>query len=88
MIARNGENNEREGRKKDKRSGRQKVQKRTLKVRLVPVWLRLLIVLFLFLASVITGLMLGYSVVGDGEGARILRWETWQELYHYISGGS
>lgn len=88
MIARNGENNEREGRKKDKRSERQEAQKQPVKVRLFPVWLRLLIVLFLLFASVITGLVLGYSVVGDGEEFRILRWETWQELYHYISGGS
>ncbi|QQK81625.1 DNA-directed RNA polymerase subunit beta [Salicibibacter cibi] len=34
------------------------------------------------------GLVLGYSAVGDGEGFRILRLETWQDLYQYISGGS
>ncbi|AXF56361.1 DNA-directed RNA polymerase subunit beta [Salicibibacter kimchii] len=65
----------------------QKGQKRALRVRLVPVWLRLLIVLFLLFVSVIAGLVLGYSVAGNGEGFRILRWETWNDLYQYISGG-
>ncbi|QQK77966.1 DNA-directed RNA polymerase subunit beta [Salicibibacter cibarius] len=43
---------------------------------------------FLLFASVMVGLVPGYSIVGDGEGLRILRVETWQDLYQYISGGT
>ncbi|SDI46394.1 DNA-directed RNA polymerase subunit beta [Natribacillus halophilus] len=57
------------------------------RTRLIPMWMRLLIVLFLLIVSMTSGLVIGYSVIGEGEGLQILHWDTWQQLYQYISGG-
>ena len=44
------------------------------------------IILFLLLAVALfaIGLMVGYSVLGDGEATQVFEWETWQRILDFI----
>ncbi|SFE60857.1 DNA-directed RNA polymerase subunit beta [Alteribacillus iranensis] len=55
-------------------------------VRMVPIWARLLIVLALLIISITAGLLVGYSLVGEGDSLGVLSLERWRELYHFIQG--
>ncbi|MFL0581088.1 DNA-directed RNA polymerase subunit beta [Solibacillus sp. FSL K6-1781] len=57
-----------------------------VRLRLIPIWLRIIIVILLFLVAVIVGLVIGYSVIGDGAAFDVLKWETWQHLLDIING--
>ena len=57
-----------------------------VRLRLIPIWLRIIIVILLFLTAVIVGLIVGYSVIGDGAASDVLKWETWQHLLDIING--
>ncbi|MFC5711485.1 DNA-directed RNA polymerase subunit beta [Thalassorhabdus alkalitolerans] len=55
------------------------------RIRLIPIWLRLVIVFVLLFISLIIGLVFGYSLLGGGEPTQILRWETWQRLIDFVN---
>lgn len=57
-----------------------------VRLRLIPIWLRIIIVMLLFLVAVIVGLVIGYSVIGDGAAPDVLKLETWQHLLDIING--
>lgn len=57
-----------------------------VRLRLIPIWLRIIIVILLFLVAVIVGLVIGYSLIGDGAASDVLKWETWQHLLDIING--
>ena len=57
-----------------------------VQIRLVPIWLRVLIILVLLLIAIVTGLTVGYSILGDGESSDVLKWSTWQHLIDIITG--
>ena len=59
---------------------------RKVRLRLIPIWLRIIIVLLLFIVAVILGLVVGYGVIGDGAASDVLKWETWQHLLDIING--
>jgi hypothetical protein len=46
--------------------------------------LRYLIVPLLCLAAVAIGLFIGYSVIGDGQGADVWKLDTWKHLIDLI----
>ncbi|WP_240376127.1 DNA-directed RNA polymerase subunit beta [Bacillus piscicola] len=56
------------------------------RVRLVPIWARLLGVLVLLICSLIAGLLIGYIVIGDGDSLQVLNWKNWQALYDFMMG--
>lgn len=56
------------------------------RVRLVPIWARLLITLVLFVFSLVAGLLVGYALVGEGDSLHILTLDIWQGLYEFING--
>ncbi|WP_247747108.1 DNA-directed RNA polymerase subunit beta [Alkalihalobacillus sp. BA299] len=75
------------GEPKDTREERTKRKKRRKeRVRLVPVWLRLFIVILLCGLSLVGGLMFGYGVVGEGIPTDVLKRETWEHIVKIISG--
>lgn len=57
-----------------------------VQIRLVPIWLRVLIIIILLIFAVVVGLTFGYSVLGDGESSDVLKWSTWQHLIDIITG--
>ncbi|AQU80291.1 hypothetical protein AJGP001_13855 [Planococcus faecalis] len=57
-----------------------------VQIRLFPIWLRIIIVIVLIALAVVLGVMIGFGVIGDGEPADALKWETWQHIVDIMSG--
>lgn len=57
-----------------------------IRIRLIPIWLRVIIVAVLFLLAIVFGLMFGYAALGDGEAMDALKWETWQHMLDIMRG--
>lgn len=55
-----------------------------LRRRLIPIWLRLVIVFVLVLLSGMIGAMVGYGVLGDGNPFEALKPATWQHIVDLI----
>ncbi|MFC3040425.1 DNA-directed RNA polymerase subunit beta [Virgibacillus xinjiangensis] len=56
--------------------------------RVFPIWLRIIVVILLAAIALIAGLMIGYSVLGDGNPLEILRAETWEHIYDIVFQGN
>ncbi len=56
-----------------------------IRIRLIPIWIRLLLVVVLFAASIIIGVVVGYGVIGDGKPSDALKKETWQHIVDIVN---
>ncbi|MBD8004478.1 DNA-directed RNA polymerase subunit beta [Bacillus norwichensis] len=56
-----------------------------IKVRLIPIWLRVLIVIFLTAISLIAGVVTGYAVIGSGKPQDALKKETWTHIIDLVN---
>lgn len=54
------------------------------RVRIFPVWLRIIVVAILTVAALFAGLMIGYGVIGDGAPLDALKVETWRHLIDIV----
>jgi cobalamin biosynthesis Mg chelatase CobN len=67
------------------RQTREKKQKREkYRVRLIPIWFRLIIVIILLAISLVSGAMIGYGVVGNGDPMDVFHKSTWQHIHDVI----
>lgn len=57
---------------------------KTARVRIFPVWLRIILVFILSVAALVAGLMIGYGVIGDGTPTDALKVETWQHIIDIV----
>ena len=71
--------------KRTKAEDNEQVPKR-VRIRMIPIWLRIIIVVVLLMLSVVFGLMFGYSVLGDGKAIDALKWDTWQHIIDIMRG--
>lgn len=55
------------------------------RTRLIPIWLRLIIILGIMLVAVIAGAMFGYGVLGDGNPMDVLEKSTWQHILDLVN---
>ncbi|MFS0674990.1 DNA-directed RNA polymerase subunit beta [Ornithinibacillus sp. 179-J 7C1 HS] len=65
----------------------QKEEKRKNKkprLRIFPIWLRIVVVATLSVVALCVGLMVGYGGLGDGEPSDALKWETWQHIIDIV----
>ncbi|NGP46727.1 DNA-directed RNA polymerase subunit beta [Bacillaceae bacterium SIJ1] len=62
---------------KDRRRLRQRI-------RLFPIWFRLLALVLMTGLALIAGAMIGYGVVGDGHPMDVLQWSTWQHIIDLV----
>lgn len=66
---------------------RQKKENKKYVRRIVPVWLKVLLVLVLSLFALAIGLIIGFTIIGDGgEPLDILKMETWKHIYELVWG--
>ncbi len=65
-----------------------KKRKKKPRIRMIPIWLRLIIVAVLMALSLASGAMVGYGVIGDGEPMDALKIETWKHIYDIIFEGT
>ncbi|MGR3766111.1 DNA-directed RNA polymerase subunit beta [Rossellomorea sp. NS-SX7] len=70
--------------KKDKPKKEAK-PKRWVRVRMLPIWLRILLVVLLLAASLAFGAMVGYGVIGDGNPTDVFKKETWQHIIDIVT---
>ena len=59
---------------------------RLVRLRLLPIWLRIIIVAVLFIIVAVIGIIFGYSVIGEGSAGDALKWETWQHILDIMNG--
>ncbi|MBT2570921.1 DNA-directed RNA polymerase subunit beta [Planococcus sp. ISL-110] len=57
-----------------------------VQIRLFPIWLRIILVIALIALAAVLGAMVGFGVIGDGNPADALKWETWQHILDIMSG--
>ncbi|WP_318617025.1 DNA-directed RNA polymerase subunit beta [Sporosarcina sp. YIM B06819] len=57
-----------------------------VQIRLLPIWLRVILVLLLLVGAAILGAIIGYGYIGDGEPTDVLKKETWTHIIDIISG--
>lgn len=56
-----------------------------IKVRLVPIWLRTLVIILSFFICLIAGIIVGYSVIGDGKPQDALKKSTWTHIIDFVN---
>lgn len=61
-------------------------QKRFIRIRLIPIWLRIVLLLLLFIIVTAIGIVFGYSVIGEGEAGDALKWSTWKHILDIMNG--
>lgn len=71
-------------RRKDYRKSKR--AKKRARIRVFPIWLRLVLIVLLCTVSLIGGVMFGFGVIGDGKPFDALRVETWQHILDLING--
>ncbi|WP_100405694.1 DNA-directed RNA polymerase subunit beta [Bacillus solitudinis] len=69
-----------------KKAEKRKRGSKKLRIRLIPIWLRLIIVIVLVGGSLLLGLMLGYGILGGGTPADALKPETWYHILDLMRG--
>jgi hypothetical protein len=55
-----------------------------VKVRLIPIWLRLIILVVLILISTTAGALVGYGPLGGGKAADIFKESTWTHIIDLV----
>lgn len=72
---------EQSNKKKDQKQKKEKKQR----IRKFPIWLRLITVFVLIIISLIVGLIVGYSVFGDGSAMDVFKISTWQHIFDIVN---
>ncbi|WP_440897961.1 DNA-directed RNA polymerase subunit beta [Amphibacillus sp. Q70] len=75
-------NDEQTSRQKRKKQQRTKTPIR----RIFPIWLRLIVVFLLAILALIIGMIVGFSVLGDGDPLDVLTLDFWRHVLDIISG--
>ncbi|MGV3465045.1 MAG: DNA-directed RNA polymerase subunit beta [Heyndrickxia sp.] len=71
--------------KERKMEGRRTVSKEKIRVRLIPIWLRVILVLLAIVISVLSGVIVGYGVIGDGNPMDALSKSTWSHIVDLVN---
>ena len=51
-----------------------------IRIRLFPIWLRIIVVVIALSVALISGAIVGYSVMGNGKPAEVFQKETWTHI--------
>lgn len=70
----------REQHREKKEQAKRPKRRGTTRIRLIPIWLRIIIVALLFAASAILGAMFGYGVMGKGDTSDVFQKSTWTHI--------
>lgn len=57
-----------------------------VQIRILPIWLRLVLIALLLAIVTVIGLRIGYSYIGDGNPGDVLKKETWTHILDIIKG--
>ncbi|GAE31320.1 DNA-directed RNA polymerase subunit beta [Halalkalibacter hemicellulosilyticus] len=71
----------------DDEHSKQRYRRKRLRLRVIPIWLRILLSIVLIGGSFLVGLMVGFAIVGNGDNpAEILKPDLWYYLMDMIRG--
>ncbi|WP_108668891.1 DNA-directed RNA polymerase subunit beta [Peribacillus acanthi] len=70
--------------RKEKRAEK-RIQKRFVRIRLIPIWLRLIIGTILIALALLAGAYVGYSMFGDGDAKDVFKKETWTHIIDLVN---
>lgn len=70
----------------DENSKRRDRRVRKPRLRIFPIWLRILVSIVLIGGSLLLGIIFGYGVIGDGNPTDALSLETWYHIIDIIRG--
>lgn len=75
-------------RKKSKTEKNKTTTKKTfwVQIRIIPIWLRIILVALILVGAVALGVTIGYGYLGDGNPADALKKETWTHILDIIKG--
>ncbi|WP_075983152.1 DNA-directed RNA polymerase subunit beta [Bacillus massilinigeriensis] len=59
-------------------------RRKRIRVRLIPVWLRVVIVAIMIVFAVMIGAIFGYSVLGDGKAGDVFQKSTWTHMVDLV----
>jgi hypothetical protein len=62
----------------------QEKENKRIRIRLIPIWARILLVLLFMAVSTLIGLVVGYGVIGSGNPADVLDKSTWQHIIDLV----
>ncbi|GGE28195.1 hypothetical protein GCM10011391_03390 [Pullulanibacillus camelliae] len=65
-----------------------KEERQQLKVRLIPIWLRLVLLVVLSVIALCVGAMIGYGVIGKGNPLDVFHFETWKHIRDIVTKGT
>jgi len=57
-----------------------------VQIRLIPIWLRVVLIIILVVIAAVVGAMFGYSVIGQGKAMDVFKPETWQHIFDIMNG--
>lgn len=57
-----------------------------VQIRILPIWLRLILIILLIAIVAVIGLQIGYSYIGDGNPEDVLKKDTWTHIVDIIKG--
>lgn len=70
---------------KQKKNSEEKSQKSPkIRIRLIPIWLRIILLLLFMAIAVTSGAMIGYGVLGDGKPTDVFDKQTWQHVIDLV----
>ncbi len=58
---------------------------RWVRVRMLPIWLRILLFILLLAGSLALGAVIGFAGIGDGKAADVFKTETWQHIFDIVT---
>lgn len=76
--------NLKKNKKREEKSEVQTEAVKRIRIRLLPIWLRVLLVIILTAASLVAGVMIGYGVLGDGKPTDALQKKTWTHIIDIV----
>ena len=58
--------------------------KSKIRIRLIPIWLRVIMIIGLIFVSMTLGAAIGYGVLGDGKASDVFKPSTWTHLIDLV----
>jgi predicted histidine transporter YuiF (NhaC family) len=83
-MALNKNNQEAITREEVKKEKKTREKKKRIRIRLIPIWLRIIIVVLLLAGSIVLGAMFGYAVMGGGKAKDVFEKSTWIHILDLV----
>jgi DNA-directed RNA polymerase subunit beta len=62
----------------------QPVSQKRVRIRLIPIWLRIVLLAVMIVVSLVGGAMIGYGVLGDGKASDVFKQSTWTHIIDLV----